>query len=171
DNILRHETLLRAGIVCELLLAITSIFLVMALYRLLSGMNKSHAALMVILGAVVSAPIAFLNVVNELAALILLRSPEFLAAFDLRQLQTISMLFVRLHGQGLLVEQIFWGLWLLPFGWLVIRSRFIPWILGTLLLVNGLTYVFLSATSLLNLAQISVLNKWAFIPETGELWI
>src|SRR5437763_1934814 len=83
----------------------------------------------------------------------------------------VSMLFVRLHGQGLLVEQIFWGLWLLPFGWLVIRSRFIPWILGALLLVNGLTYVFLSATSLLNLAQISVLNKWAFIPETGELWI
>src|SRR5262249_42530014 len=65
------------------------------------------------------------------------------------QRDTLGMLFLRLHTHGVLAEEIFWGLWLLPFGLLVMRSRFLPRVLGILLLIAGVVYVAHSITSLL----------------------
>jgi hypothetical protein len=59
------------------------------------------------------------------------------------------MLFVRLHGQGNVINEVFWGLWLLPLALLVYRSRFLPSFLGVWLALGGLAYVVLSLTSLL----------------------
>src|SRR6266550_9071781 len=59
------------------------------------------------------------------------------------------MLFLRLHTDGVLAVEIFWGLWLLPFGLLVIRSNFLPRPLGILLIIAGVAYVAHSITSLL----------------------
>jgi hypothetical protein len=59
------------------------------------------------------------------------------------------MLFLRLHDHGIMMDEIFWGLWLLPFGVLVMQSRFLPRILGAWLILNGFAYVALSFTSLL----------------------
>lgn len=170
-NILASEQLFRLGIVAELASAVQCIFLVVALYRLFSEVSKMQASLMVILGALVSTPITFLNTVHHIAALILLRGPEFLSAFQKPQLEALAMLFIRLHGQGLVVNEIFWGLWLFPFGILVIRSGFLPRILGILLLINGVTYVVLSLTSLLAPEYSPLLDRYALLPETGELWI
>jgi hypothetical protein len=171
NRILASEMLFRMGIVSELITATITIFLVMVLYRLLNGVNKMHASLMVILGALISAPISFLNVVNEIAALTLLHGPDFLSVFDRRQLEALALFFLGLHGQGLVVAQILWGLWLFPFGLLVMRSGFLPRILGVLLIVNGFAYVVASLTSLLLPSYASVVNRFAFIPETGEVWI
>ncbi len=171
SKILGAEMVFRLGIVCELITAIISIFLVMALYRLLEGVDKTQAWMMVILGALVSAPISFLNVTNEMAALILLRGADFLSVFNKSQLEALAMLFLRLHGQGLIVVQIFWGLWLFPFGVLVMRSRFLPRILGVLLIVNGFAYLAVSGTALLLPAYSGVVGRFALIAETGELWI
>jgi hypothetical protein len=159
------------GIVSELMTATLTIFLVMALYRLFNGVNKMQASLMVILGALVSAPISFLNVVNEIAALTLLKSPGFLSVFDKHQLEALALFFLGLHGQGLVVVEIFWGLWLFPFGLLVMRSGFLPRILGILLIVNGFAYLVASLTGLLLPDYAAAVNRWALIPETGELWI
>ncbi len=170
-NILGSEMLFRTGIVCELFTAVMSIFLVMALYRLLNGVDKMQASLMVILGALVSAPITCLNVLNNVAALTLLRPPDYLSVFGKQQLEALALFFLGLHGKGLLVAQIFWGLWLFPFGILVMRSGFLPRILGLLLIVNGLPYLVLSITSLLVPTRASVLTPFAFVFELGELWI
>jgi len=51
------------------------------------------------------------------------------------------MLFLRLHFQGIVVNEIFWGLWLIPFGILVIESRFLPKVLGVLLLIIAVSIV------------------------------
>ena len=59
------------------------------------------------------------------------------------------MLFLRLHADGVLAVEIFWGLWLLPFGLLVMRSHFLPRVLGILLIIAGVAYVAHSLTSLL----------------------
>src|SRR5579864_4552741 len=64
-NILASEMLFRTGIVAELFVAVVFVFLAMALYRLLSVVNKNQASLMVIL-ALISVPVSFLNVVNEI---------------------------------------------------------------------------------------------------------
>ncbi len=169
-RILAHETLFRLGIVADLIGTVLFIFAVMALYRLLSSVNKTHASLMAVL-ALVSAAVGFLNVLNHIAALILFRGADFLATFDKPQREALAMLFLRLYGQGIVINEIFWGLWLFPFGVLVMRSRFLPWILGLFLLVNGFAYVAVSLTSLLLPDYTSVVNRFAVIPETGELWI
>ena len=100
DHVRASETLLRMGIGSELFYQIIAIFLVLALYRLFKGVSKKHAVLMVILGALVSAPIVFVNVLNEIAALILVGSANFLSVFDKPQLDALAYLFMRLHSQG-----------------------------------------------------------------------
>ncbi len=168
-NILASEMLFRAGIVSELVAAVAFIFLVMALYCLLNGVNKTHASLMVIL-ALISVPIAFLIVLNELAALTLLRGADFLSVFDKRQQDALAMLFLGLHRYGLVVNGIFWGLWLFPFGILVMRSGFLPRILGVLLIAACFGYLAGSLTSLLLPSYANVVSRLALIPEgVGEL--
>ena len=51
------------------------------------------------------------------------------------------MLLIQIHGQANSINQTFWGLWLLPFGWLVIRSGFLPRWLGYWLLVDGIAWI------------------------------
>lgn len=166
------EMLFRAGIVAELASATIMIFLVMTLYRIFHRVDRMQAALLVILGAVVSAPVSFANVLNELAALMLVRGQGgYLAAFTPQQLEAMALFFLGLHGKGLMVVQIFWGLWLFPFGVLVMRSGFIPRLLGILLIVNGAAYLVVSLTAFLAPAYTSLVSRWALIPETGELWI
>jgi glucan phosphoethanolaminetransferase (alkaline phosphatase superfamily) len=171
DKIRASELLFRMGIVCELASAVVVIFLVMILYRLFNRVNKMHASLLVILGALVSAPITFVGVVNEIGALTLLRGANFLSVFDKRQLDALAMFFIGLHGKTILVNEIFWGLWLFPFGLLIMRSHFIPRILGILLIMNGFAYLASSLTGLLLPDYASVVDRIAVIPETGELWV
>jgi hypothetical protein len=97
----------------------------------------------------VSAAVGFINVLNNIAALTLFRGADFLAVLDKPQREALGMLFLRLHGQGTVINEIFWGLWLFPFGVLVMRSRFLPRILGLWLIINGFAYVALSFTGLL----------------------
>src|SRR5580704_14489241 len=119
DHILASETLLRLGIASELIGSIIFIFVVLALYRLFKPVSDKHALAMATL-LLISMQISFFGVVNELAALIVVSGASFLSVFDQRQLDTLAYLFFRLHGQGLVIAQIFWGLWLFPFGVLVI---------------------------------------------------
>jgi len=170
NNILAHETLFRLGIVADLITAVIFILLGMALYRLLSGVNKTHASLMVVL-VLVSATIGFMNVLNNIAALTLFRGADFLAVFDKPQRDAVAMLFLGLHGQGLVINEIFWGLWLFPFGVLVMRSGFLPRILGVLLIVNCFAYLAASLTSLLLPDYASVVSRAILPALTGELWI
>ena len=170
SNILAHETLFRLGIVAELITSAIFVLLVMALCRLLSGVSKPHASLMV---ALVLASVAggFMNVLNNIAALTLFRGGDFLAVFDKPQRDAIAMLFLRLHSQGLVINQIFWGLWLFPFGVLVMRSGFLPRILGVWLIVNCFAYVASSLTSLLVPSYASVVSLAVLPALLGELWI
>jgi hypothetical protein len=147
DNILAHETMFRLSILGDLVGQVIFICLAIALYRLLSGINKIWAGLMVAF-VLVSAAVGFLNTLNNIAALLLFRGGEFLAVFDKVQRDALGMLFIRLHNQGIFIDEIFWGLWLFPFGLLVFRSGFLPRFLGVWLMINCFGYVFLSITAL-----------------------
>jgi len=147
-NILNHETLFRLGIVADLFTSVIFICVGLALYRLLRDVNKTWASAMVAF-VLVSAGIGFLNVLNNIAALILFRGAAFLAVFDKPQRDALGMLFLRLHNHGEFINEIFWGVWLLPFGLLVYRSGFLPRFLGVWLIVNCFAYIALSLTALL----------------------
>lgn len=82
DNIRSCEWLLRIGIASELIHQIIAVFLVLALYRLLKAVNEAHGKQVVILGALVSVPIMFVNVLNEIAALVFLGGAGFLSLFE-----------------------------------------------------------------------------------------
>jgi len=147
-NTLAHETFFRVGIVGDLFGSIIFIFVGMALYRLLSGVNKTWAQTMLAL-VLVSAAVGFLNELNNIAALILFRGADFLSVFDKAQRDALGMLFIRLHSHGNFTNELFWGLWLFPFGLLVFRSGFLPRFLGVWLMINCFGYLALSVTALL----------------------
>jgi len=148
-NILSHETMFRFAILADLFSGIVSIFLVLALYCLLKEVDQYQAVLMVILGGVTVAPIFFLNALNWIAALVLVHGGDFLAAFNISQQHALAMLFLRLHSQGNVVNGVFWGLWLFPFGLLVMKSGFLPRFLGIWLLIDGFAYLALSVVGIL----------------------
>src|ERR1700737_362237 len=148
NNILTHEMLFRVCIVADLFSSVIFICLGLALYRLLSSVNKMWAGAMVTL-VLVSATIGFMNVLNNIAALTLFRGADFLAVFEKPQRDALAYLFVRLHNQGQFINEIFWGLWLLPFGLLVYRSGFLPRFLGVWLMLACFGWLVLSLIALL----------------------
>jgi Domain of unknown function (DUF4386) len=148
NNITASETLFRLGIAAELVGQAGFIFVARALYDLFKGVSRRHASLMVTL-IVVSIPIALLNEVNAIAALVLVRGADFLSVFEKPERDALAMLFLDLHQHGFVVAEIFWGLWLFPLGLLVYRSRFLPRFLGVWLVIGGCANVILSLTGVL----------------------
>jgi hypothetical protein len=167
-NILSHEMLFRLGIAADLIGVVIFIYLAMALYRLFRGVNAGRAAELVGL-VLVSAAVGFMNVLNNIAALILFQGADFLAVLQKPQREVLGMFFIRLAGQGIVINELFWGLWLLPFGLLVIESHFFPRILGWLLIVNGFAYVVISLTTIVLPSYASLVSRIWFPAQFGEL--
>lgn len=185
DAIRAAESLFRLGLASELAYDVVYLYVALALYGLFEEVDRSLAAQMVLL-VVCSIPIVFCGVVSELGALILMSGPAFLSAFTKAQLDSMAYLFLQMHDKGIGVVEVFWGLWLAPFGLLVMRSRFLPKALGVLLLIavpgnllRVVTTLFpsLHATALPALANLLVLGElpifvwlliWSFLPERSE---
>ena len=125
DRVRASEGLLRAAIIGELYGATLLIFATLALYQLFKRVDPKTSTLMAVL-MLVSVPISYVNALNHVAPLVLLKSPAIAAVLDPGQVAVQVTLFLRLHNYGLIVNQIFWGLWLFPIGVLVMRSGFIP---------------------------------------------
>lgn len=168
QRIATSEMLFRLGIAAELVGQALFIFVAVALYHLLKGVNRRHSLLMLIL-ILSSIPIAFLNEVNSMVALALVRGAGFLAVFEKPQRDALAMLLLNLRGYGFDVIQIFWGLWLFPLGLLVYRSGFIPRILGVLLMLNCVTFPANTFMSLLLPQYERLVSRWMMPLGFGEL--
>jgi hypothetical protein len=139
-RILADPWIYRVGIASTLLGQVAQVMVGLAFYRLFRLVDKGLARTMLAL-VVAMVPVAFLNMLNKFAPLILLGEPTYLKAFEPGQLQALSMLFIELERYGTLIVEVFWGLWLLPLGLLVYRSRVFPRALGILLVVNCAAYL------------------------------
>ena len=174
SNIAASETLFRLGIAAQLISQAGFILVALALYDLLKGVNRRYASLMVTFVAV-SIPIAFLNELNSIAALALVRGADFLSIVEKPQRDALAMLFLNLHFQGFVVDEIFFGLWLLPLALLVYRSRFLPRLLGVWLALDGLAWVIMSLTGILWPQYYDKVFTWAQPASFGEvafmLWL
>lgn len=168
-NIASHETLFRLGIFCDLLSGTLVLFLTLAFYRLFASVDRKLAALVVILGGLLPAALYFFNVLNDAAVLLIARSPDFLSVFDQGQRDALAMLFLKLHGQEIGAAMVFWGLWLLPLALLVLRSGFMPKLLGWWLILNGFAYLAQSITWSLLPRFEDVVSRIAFPLQFGEL--
>ncbi len=125
--------LFRAGIAAFLVMQVAFLLVPLALYRVLGDVNRCAAIAMVAL-AVVSVPIGLMAVTHRMEALSLLQG----TAVDA---DAAFALCLQRYGFGLRIASLFWGLWLLPFGWLVLRSARLPRVLGVLLILGGIGYV------------------------------
>jgi hypothetical protein len=140
SNILASETLFRLGILAELTGGVLFILLPLALYKLFRGVNKAAALLMVIF-IMISLPVSIVNVQHKLDVLALLHKDDYLNVFSPGELQAQVLLHLRYYNIGNEVQELFWGLWLLPFGYLAFKCGFLPRILGILLMLGCFGYV------------------------------
>jgi len=167
-NILAHETLFRisitVGIVSELLFVST----VLALHELLKGVGRRLAILMVI-PILIDASLAFQSSGNELAAVSLLRKADALGVFEKPQRDFLATFLLDADRKGVFVSEVFWGIWLLPLGILVYRSRFLPGFLGVWLFANGIAYVLMSLTGLLEPDSYGTVSTWVTPLLFGEM--
>ncbi len=146
-NISAAEPMYRIGILLGLGTLVLFIVLVASLHELFRNVDKGHALLMVVLVSV-GVAVALANLINKFAPLLLLNGADYWSAFTKQQLDALALGFLRLHSSGATVATVFWGLWLFPFGILVIKSGFLPRILGLLLMVAGFAYLASSVTAL-----------------------
>lgn len=163
NNIIDSEFLFRLSIVSNLISSIIFIFLVLSLNNLFKEVNLKHAKLMVTL-VTVAVPIAFLNTLNLIAAQILASGTDYLTVFDTNQRNSIMMFFLDLYKHGISIVGIFWGLWLYPFGILVIKSKFIPKIIGIFLIIGCFAYLIDSFTSLLFPHYKEIISPFLMLP-------
>jgi hypothetical protein len=139
-NLQAHGTLLRVAVVCGLVCYTAFLLLPLVLYALLGHVSKPAAVLMVAFAAA-SVPIGFANELNRLEALTLVSGAGPLQGISQDSLPAVVLLSLSAYSNGLLVQSVFWGLWLLPFGYLVFRSGLLPKILGVLLVLGCFGYL------------------------------
>jgi hypothetical protein len=148
DRVRSSEGLLRAAIYYELFGVTMLLFAALALYQLFKKVDPKMSALMAAM-MLVSVPISYVNTLNHIAPLVLVKNAAIASVLDPGQVAAQVMLFLRLHNYGLVVNQILWGLWLFPIGLLVMRSGFIPRWLAYPLFFAGAGYVLNSLGTLL----------------------
>jgi Domain of unknown function (DUF4386) len=139
-NVIANAGLVRLGVVADLIQATVWVFLGMTLYLLLKHVNKSVASAMVILVAI-GASIVCLNTVFEFEGLRVATGAVNLAAFGTTGSNALVLLLLDAQHYGVFIAQIFYGLWLVPLGYLVYKSAWFPKALGILLIVGGACYL------------------------------
>jgi hypothetical protein len=137
-NIRESAALFRAGFAADLVQATFFLFTAMALYLLLRHVNELVARAMVVFVAV-SVAIMCLNLLNQFVALRIATADGYASAFG--GSNELTGLFAGMHHDGYLIAQIFFGLWLAPLGYLVVKSGWFPKALGVLLVAGCFGYL------------------------------
>ncbi len=135
NNIMGSELFFRIGFVTELVSAVFFLLAAWALFVLLKPVNKNLALLFLLLN-LGGVAVECINALNLFAALQFLSGANYLNVFQTGQLQAMAMSFLNSYSSGFIIAQIFFSAWLLPLGYLVYKSRFLPRLLGILLILD-----------------------------------
>lgn len=136
DNIKDSELLFRLSFVSDLLMLLCLLMLGQAFYALFKSVDKNYAYLMMLF-VTISVPLHMVIMLNQFAVVLLLSDSSYLGAFDDTEINALVMLFLELYTNGYLISQIFFGLWLLPLGYLSIKSGYFPKFIGILVIIGG----------------------------------
>jgi hypothetical protein len=139
-KLISSELLFRMGIVVGILVHLSFILLPLTLYRLLNHINKHHAFLMVVF-ALISVPFSYTLLLDQFDILELIKAYDPTNIIEAREISTKVMLIFDRFYNGFFLSQVFWGLWLFPFGYLVYKSGFLPRTLGLFLMLGCITYL------------------------------
>jgi len=171
ENVVANAGLVRVGVVADLLQATVFLFLAMTLYLLLHEASRNAARAMVILVAIATTMMC-LVVLFQFAALLVATDPSYVTAFGTAGSSALVLLLLDLQHYGFLIAQIFFGLWLVPLGYLAFRSGSFPRALSVLLVVGGVCYL-ADMLVLFLVPEIGArINDVIVIPSTiAELWM
>jgi hypothetical protein len=128
------------------------------------------AKIMVLL-AVISVPMYFINVQNEFTTLSLIKTPNYLKVFSTEQIQSQVLFYIDQYDDGMRLIHIFSGLWLFPFGYLVFNSNFLPKILGVLLMLGCFGYLmnFFGHSLIPNYTELGISSYISLPASIGEI--
>lgn len=159
ENITQNEFLFRLGFVSDLLMQLAYFLLPLVLYRILKDTNKWLAQIM-ILSVLVAVGILCINMLNHYAPFLLIQgqglNPELL--------QNQVLFYLKLHSNGYHIAQIFFGLWLLPLGYLVFKSGLFPKFIGILLMAGCFGYLIDFLLYFLFPSESRLLSEWITLP-------
>ncbi len=166
-NLVEHTATARLGIVLELSIVLTQALTAVWFYRLFRTVDSFSAGLIAAFGMVNA--VAILGSAALLATALDVADDKSLAVTG-GAAATAQLMYVisgHLWGAG----GLFFGLWLIPMGWLVVRSRWMPPLLGQLLMAGGAGYVLSTFVSYV-FANADLAVALLTVPATiGELWI
>jgi hypothetical protein len=169
-NVLANAGLVRLGVIADLLQATVFVFLAMTLYVLLKDVNKNAARAMVLL-VTIATTIMCLNEVFQFAAVLVATGGLYVAAFGAAGSDALVLLLMTMHHYGFLIAQIFFGLWLVPLGYLAYTSGIFPKALGVVLIVAGVSYlVDMLAAFLVPDVGTQIHGLLAIPPTIAEIW-
>jgi hypothetical protein len=137
DHILNHATQFRIGFVINLFSVVFFLIAAWALYVLLKPVNKD-IALLFLLFNVAGFAVWLFSSLCLFGSLVILNGTEAIKAFQPDQLQALAVFFFGLYKTGVFIAQVPYGVWLFPLGYLVLKSDFLPKILGVLLIADGI---------------------------------
>lgn len=171
QSVVANAGLVRVGVVADLLQATVFLFVGMTLYLLLSHVSPNAARAMVILVAIATTVIC-LNIVFQFAALLVATDGVYASAFGAAGSNALVLLLLDIQHNGYLIAQIFFGLWLVPLGYLAYRSGMFPKALGVLLIVGAIGYLVDLLTHFLIPDLGDAISAFVVIPSAiGELWM
>jgi len=147
-NILASESLFRFGFAADLVAGACYMGVTVLLYVLLKPVSRSLSLLAAFFG-LAGVAIGSSTSVTNLAALVLLGGGEYSSAFTTSQLQAMALMSLRLSFQGFLISMVFFGFQCFLVGCLIVRSTFLPRILGVLLAIGGSSYIISSFATFL----------------------
>ncbi len=147
-NLSAHESLFRLGIAAALLGQIFLLFFGLTLFRVFKEFNKTLATVL-LTAIMVSVAVGAINSLKNIGALIVLSDAGYLKAFGQDQINALMMIFLRLSGSGIGLHETFLSLALFTFGLLIIKSNYLPRILGILLMIGSCAFPFNFFTKLL----------------------
>jgi hypothetical protein len=167
SKLVDHTSLARLGIVLELGTVLTQALAAVWFYRLFRSVDTFAAGLIAVFGMVNAA--AILGSAALLATALDVSHDKSLAVAG-GAAATVQLLYV-ISGHLWTVGGLFFGLWLIPMGWLVVHSRWLPQLLGKVLMVGGVGYV-LSTFASYVFANPDLVAGLLLIPSIiGELWM
>jgi hypothetical protein len=169
-RVLANADLVRIGVLSDLLQATVFVFLAMTLFLLLSRVHRNTATAMVVIVAIATT-IMCLDKVFQFAALRVASDPSYAAAFGVAGSNALVLLLLDMHYYGYFIAQIFFGLWLVPLGYLVYRSGMFPRALGIVLIAAGASYLVDMAVALASPELSKAVHMYfAILPTIAEVW-
>ena len=170
-NILAHERLYRLGFSATVIVVVSNLPMGMIFYELFKVVNQ-RLALQALLFIIVSTTIEAINSLNYVTPLFTFTLPEYRAAFDPAGIQALARGPIRLFGYTFSVSLTFFGVFCALTGILIVRSKFLPRILGVLMIAAGVAYWIDSFRLFLDLPDVPYVLRVPLVAENAlALWL